>query len=430
VYDTNAYNDTIYEQKNLLSKINGQHANEENEDEKALLYSQIAQLEQENNRLNVTIGSLTNMLQSQRIFAAMPLTRWKVISPGVCRLLSYSNAFLELTRHQPEKLHSCFTCVQLYPAKEFSKTQGFFDLISSGRVESFTARVPIVCASGHVVDIFSMIKIEFHNGIPATVCVCMKDFDHLHQEFENMPYFRPFMVKLCGARNMSSPDVNLEASLHCSPPLAMSVGEPTNLSPGHSNHPHMNERNSPPLQSTMAVGRPNPYSPPGLSPQHVNERNSPPLQSTMAVGRPTHPYSPDHPTHSRMNKRNSPPVSVVTDSSNVLSPVEQSLLEDSCMLMNFQVPINTERRQTDQSPGHEPSSGSSCSTYFNWSQNQVFEPFATTSNLFTDKDFGQSVRTSGCFVDPKAELGFNVDDFPFRQDPEFPRAKPLLQFEI
>ena len=53
MYDTNAYNDTIYEQKNLLSKINGQHANEENEDEKALLYSQIAQLEQENNRLNV-----------------------------------------------------------------------------------------------------------------------------------------------------------------------------------------------------------------------------------------------------------------------------------------------------------------------------------------------------------------------------------------
>lgn len=126
----------------------------------------------------------------------MPLTRWKIISPGVCRLLSYSHGFLELTRHQPESLRSCFTCVQLYPSDEFSKTQYFFDLICSGKVDSFTARVPLLRPTGEIVDVFSMIKVEYEDGVPSSVCCCMKQFDQGSSLYQDSAYFLPFLVKV------------------------------------------------------------------------------------------------------------------------------------------------------------------------------------------------------------------------------------------
>jgi len=162
--------------------------------EKQILCEELAELQRESLMKETLISSLQVSLLRQNSFSTLPLSKWK-LSPGVCRLVSYSNGFIELTQYPVERLQACFTSIQLYPPEELSKTQIFLDLICSGTVVSFTTRAPILTASGTIKNVISSLYIEFQNDLPDSVCFCMKEYDPGGSDFTDVPYFQPFLVK-------------------------------------------------------------------------------------------------------------------------------------------------------------------------------------------------------------------------------------------
>jgi len=126
----------------------------------------------------------------------MPLSRWKLICPGLCRLVSYSDGFSKLVKHPKQVLTECFTCVQLYAPSLYSKTPYFFSLISSGRVESFAMRTLVQCYDGRVIEAMEILKIEFENDKPCAVVCCIKPLDYYFSSIKNQEYLQPFLVKV------------------------------------------------------------------------------------------------------------------------------------------------------------------------------------------------------------------------------------------
>merc|ERR1712130_109592 len=114
---------------------------------------------------------------------------------GICELQSFSDGFRRLINHSTSDLHATYTCVKMYPRQEFPKTQKLFGLIASGRVESLTARVPLVRGTGELIEVFSIMKIEFSDGKPAYLTMCMKEYDP-HGAQGDLPFFEPTLVRL------------------------------------------------------------------------------------------------------------------------------------------------------------------------------------------------------------------------------------------
>jgi len=134
----------------------------------------------------------------------MPLSRWTVICPGLCRLVSYSSGFARLTKHPEPLLQTCFTCVQLYPPKLYARTPYFFSLVSSGRVESFAMRTLLQRPDGTFIEAVEILKVEFENDKPVSVICCLKPFDETSAAVKDLDYLQPFLVKIYNPTNSSN----------------------------------------------------------------------------------------------------------------------------------------------------------------------------------------------------------------------------------
>jgi len=163
--------------------------------EKSILLAQLAEIERERMEKDKLISSLQDSLHRQNIFAAMPLSRWK-ISSATCILISYSNGFIDLTKHSIERLQSYFSYMELYSPEHQVPARKFFEFIYSGQAESFAAKVPILAATGKIVHVFAMLHIEYKNNIPTALCQCMKEYDSGGEgNITTVPIFEPFFIQ-------------------------------------------------------------------------------------------------------------------------------------------------------------------------------------------------------------------------------------------
>jgi len=160
------------------------------------MQQQIDQLLKEKEEQSIMIESLRCSLNTHQMFSGLSLSRWKLLVDGICELQSFSDGFRRLISHSTDNLHSTYTCVKMYPRQEFPKTQKLYGLIASGRVESLTARVPLVRGTGELIEVFSIMKIEFQDGKPAFLTMCMKEYDPHDVIHGNLPFFEATHVRL------------------------------------------------------------------------------------------------------------------------------------------------------------------------------------------------------------------------------------------
>jgi len=173
------------------------------------LREKIEQLKKEKEQKDAQIASLHNAISTQRLFSGMALTRWKITAPGICYLQSFSEGFSRLIAHNPTILHACFTCVQMYRAREYSSTQKFLRIVGSGRIDSLGVMVPLLRGTGEVISVFSMMFIEFESGLPAFATICMNSLD-THPS----AYWEPTMVKLRDFSSVQPKSTNQKYSQH------------------------------------------------------------------------------------------------------------------------------------------------------------------------------------------------------------------------
>jgi len=129
------------------------------------------------------------------MFTNFSMSYWKLRTTGICVLQTFSEGFVSLIKSDPRMLHdSSYTCIQMYPSNHLSKTVKLFDLVASGRVESFVVRLPLVCGNGDIVSVYSVMKIEFNENIPSFLTMCMQEYDPPADK--ELPYFEATLLKL------------------------------------------------------------------------------------------------------------------------------------------------------------------------------------------------------------------------------------------
>merc|ERR1712137_1329076 len=134
------------------------------------------------------------------------------------------------------------------------------------------ARVPLVRGTGELIEVFSIMKIEFDDGKPAFLTMCMKEYDP-YGAHGDLPFFEPTLVRLRPLPPPSYATSHVGTSPSQTSPMGnISVQEiyspdsssPTMMEPSYLTS-HRTEPRSPyPVGQQAYFSHSQPYYPPSL----------------------------------------------------------------------------------------------------------------------------------------------------------------------